>query len=137
MAFGSFEKGAQAPMNEINTTPLVDVMLVLLVVFILITPVVTHSVKVDLPDATSTPNQDKKETITLAINGNGEAFWNDEAVSDDELMRRLEAAGRIPDVELHIRADKEVKYERLATIMSAAQFNGVLKLGFVTEPVRQ
>ena len=137
MAFGSFDKGAQALNNEINTTPLVDVMLVLLVVFILITPVVTHSVKVDLPDASSSRNEEKPETVTLAIDATGAVFWNDTAVSDDELLNRLSAAGKIPNVELHIRADKEVKYQRLAEIMSAAQYHGVLKLGFVTEPVRQ
>ncbi len=137
MAFGGFEKGAQALNNEINTTPLVDVMLVLLVVFILITPVVTHSVKVDLPDASSSRNEDKPETVTLAIDVTGAVFWNDQAISDDELLARLSDAGKVPNVELHIRADKEVKYQRLAEIMSAAQYNGVLKLGFVTEPVRQ
>jgi len=137
MSFGGFEKGAQALNNEINTTPLVDVMLVLLVVFILITPVVTHSVKVDLPDATSTINNDKPETVTLAIDSTGALFWNDTAVSDDEFQTRISAAGKIPNVELHIRADKEVKYQRLADVMSAAQFHGVLKLGFVTSPVRQ
>ena len=137
MAFGSFDKGAQALNNEINTTPLVDVMLVLLVVFILITPVVTHSVKVDLPDASSSRNEEKPETVTLAIDATGAVFWNDTPVSDDELHNRLSAAGKIPNVELHIRADKDVKYQRLAEIMSAAQYHGVLKLGFVTEPVRQ
>lgn len=137
MAFGGFEKGAQALNSEINTTPLVDVMLVLLVVFILITPVVTHSVKVDLPDASSSRSEEKPETVTLAIDATGAVFWNDTAVSDDELLNRLSAAGKVPNVELHIRADKEVKYQRLAEIMSAAQYHGVLKLGFVTEPVRQ
>ncbi len=136
MAFGGFNQGAQAPMNEINTTPLVDVMLVLLIVFILITPVVTHSVKVDLPDASSSKSMEKPETITLALDGQGNAFWNDEPVNDDELLNRLSAAGKIPNVEMHIRADKEVKYDRLAKVMSAAQYNGVLKLGFVTEPSR-
>lgn len=135
MAFGSMGSGGKSLNSEINTTPLVDVMLVLLVVFILIAPVVTHRIKVNLPEVTTEKNQEKKETVTLAINGNGELFWNDAAISDDELLLRLSALGRDkPDTEFHIRADKTVTYERLAQVMAAAQNNGVIKLGFVTKP---
>jgi biopolymer transport protein ExbD len=134
MAFGSFDKGAGAPMAEINTTPLVDVMLVLLVVFIITAPLLTHAVKVDLPKAAASAHEEKPEAIRLAINAQGELFWNDQPVAQDDLPARFAAATQAnPQVELHLRADREARYDAVARAMAAAQGNGVAKIGFVTE----
>ncbi len=123
------------PMAEINTTPMVDVMLVLLVIFIITAPLLTHSIKIDLPQASSQPNQEKPDTVTLSINGEGKLFWNDVPFADSELASRLTAeAQKKPQPELRLRADKTTNYQQLAVVMSAAQNAGIEKLGFVTEP---
>ena len=123
------------PMAEINTTPMVDVMLVLLVIFIITAPLLTHAVKIDLPQASSQPNPEKPDTITLLINAEGKLFWNDAPFEEPELASRLAAeAQKQPQPELHLRADKTTSYQRLATVMSVAQNAGIEKLGFITEP---
>jgi len=134
MAFGSFDKGPGAPMAEINTTPLVDVMLVLLVVFIITAPLLTNSVKLDLPQAAAAEHQDKPEQIRLSIAADGGVFWNDQPVSREALAARFSAAVQAnPKVELNLRADKSVRYELVATTLAAAQQSGVSRIGFVTE----
>ena len=134
MAFRSFDKGPGAPMAEINTTPLVDVMLVLLVVFIITAPLLTQAVKVDLSKATASAHEDKPEAIRLAIKAEGQLFWNDQPVAESELPARFAAATQAnPLVELHLRADREARYDAVARAMAAAQGNGVAKIGFVTE----
>jgi biopolymer transport protein ExbD len=123
------------PMAEINTTPMVDVMLVLLVIFIVTAPLLTHAVKIDLPQAASQTNQEKPDTVTLSINAEGKLFWNDTPFADAELASRLTTeAQKTPQPELHLRADKTTNYQQLAMVMSAAQSVGIEKLGFVTEP---
>lgn len=123
------------PMAEINTTPMVDVMLVLLVIFIITAPLLTHSIKIDLPQASSQSNQEKPDTVTLSINGEGKLFWNDEPLADSELTSRLTTeAQKKNQPELRLRADKTTNYQQLAAVMSAAQTAGIEKLGFVTEP---
>ena len=123
------------PMAEINTTPMVDVMLVLLVIFIITAPLLTHAVKIDLPQASSQSNPEKPDTITLLINAEGKLFWNDAPFEEAELASRLATeAQKQPQPELHLRADKKTSYQQLATVMSAAQSAGIEKLGFVTEP---
>lgn len=136
MAFGGFnDNGHQAPMAEINVTPMVDVMLVLLVIFIITAPLFTHAVKLELPTASSAPAPDKPESITLSINAEGKLFWNNAAVSLDELGTRFAtAAQKKPQPELQLRADKSTRYEVIAQVMSAAQTNGITKIGFVTNP---
>ena len=136
MAFGSLDSGGSGqPMAEINTTPLVDVMLVLLVIFIITAPLFTHAVKLDLPSAQSAPAPEKPETVTLSINAAGEVFWNDAPVAQDDLpVRMAQAAQKQPQPELQLRADKSTRYEVIAQVMAAAQNNGLSKLGFVTEP---
>ena len=136
MAFGGFSDGPHArPMTEINTTPLVDVMLVLLIIFIITAPLLTHAVRIDLPKATSQPNPEKPETITLAIKASGEIFWNDAILPRDALASRfVEAAGRQPQPEVHLRADRGTTYDILAQVMAKAQTAGIQKLGFVTLP---
>lgn len=123
------------PMSEINTTPLVDVMLVLLVIFIITAPLLTHAVKIDLPQATSQPIEDKPEVISIAINDVGELFWNDMPLVEGELNQKLVlVADQKPQPELQIRADKATRYQVLAEVMADAQNAGVTKLGFVSEP---
>jgi biopolymer transport protein ExbD len=136
MAFGGFNDNShQAPMAEINVTPMVDVMLVLLVIFIITAPLFTHAVKLELPTAASAPAPDKPESITLSINAEGKLFWNNAAVSLDELGTRFAtAAQKKPQPELQLRADKSTRYEVIAQVMSAAQTNGMTKIGFVTNP---
>lgn len=123
------------PMSEINTTPLVDVMLVLLVIFIITAPLLTHAVKINLPQATSQPIEDKPEVISIAINEDAEIFWNDVLLVEGELKQKLiQVAGQVTQPELHIRADKGTRYQVLAEVMAEAQNAGVTKLGFVSEP---
>ena len=133
---GMFSSGGHsAPMAEINTTPLVDVMLVLLVIFIITAPLLTHAVKIDLPQATSQPLPEKPEIVDIAIDGAGKMYWNDAPMVEGELEHRLQkAAAAEPQPELHIRADKETRYQILAEVMAAAQNAGVEKLGFVSTP---
>ncbi|MDO9268252.1 MAG: biopolymer transporter ExbD [Methylobacter sp.] len=132
--FGSDNHHSQ-PMAEINTTPMVDVMLVLLVIFIITAPLLTHSIKIDLPQAGSQTNPEKPDTVTLSINAEGKLFWNDTAFEETDLASRLTAAAqKKPQPELHLRADKTTNYQQLAMVMSAAQNAGIEKLGFVTDP---
>jgi biopolymer transport protein ExbD len=132
--FGGDNRHTQ-PMAEINTTPMVDVMLVLLVIFIITAPLLTHSIKIDLPQAGSQANPEKPDIITLSINGEGKLFWNDAPLAEIELDSRLAAeAQKKPQPELHLRADKTTNYQQLAMVMSAAQTAGIEKLGFVTDP---
>lgn len=124
-----------APMSEINTTPLVDVMLVLLVIFIITAPLLTHAVKIDLPQATSQPSPEKPEVISVSIDGTGKMYWNDVPMVQGELKLKLQQiAKQEPQPELHIRADRETRYQILAEVMADAQNSGVTKLGFVSEP---
>jgi biopolymer transport protein ExbD len=127
-----------APMSEINTTPLVDVMLVLLVIFIITAPLLTHAVKIDLPQASSQPLPEKPEVISISINSEGKMYWNDAVIVPGELKIKLqEIAGKKPQPELNIRADKETRYQVLAEVMADAQNVGISKLGFVSEPARK
>lgn len=135
MAFGGGLDDDAEVMNEINMTPLVDVMLVLLIIFIITVPVLTHSVKVDLPRADNTPNELKPETINLAVTADGQIHWNESVVTMEELDARLAVeAAKQPQPEIHIRGDRTVDYEHVIKTMAAVQRSGILKLGFVTEP---
>jgi biopolymer transport protein ExbD len=135
MAFGGFnENRNQAPMSDINVTPMVDVMLVLLVIFIITAPLFTHAVKLDLPTAQSAPAPEKPETISLSINAEGTIFWNNDPIQQKDLAARMAAAAQQkPQPDLQLRADKSTRYETIAQVMSAAQSNGLSKLGFVTD----
>jgi len=134
MAFGT-QDDADDVMNEINMTPLVDVMLVLLIIFIITVPVMKHSVQVDLPRAANQPEEVKPETIRLSVTADGRYFWDGSEVTEEELFPRLQAeAAKEPQPDLHIRGDKAVRYEKVATAMAAAQRAGVRKIGFVTDP---
>ena len=137
MAFGGFSKsGDSAPMAEINMVPLIDVMLVLLVIFIITAPLLTHAVKVDLPKASSAPNV-THEKVQLAIRATGEVYWNGEHVEASQLLPRMSAAAKLDSQpELHLRADRTTPYEKVAQVMSVAAKAGLTKVGFVTEPER-
>jgi biopolymer transport protein ExbD len=136
MAFGTFDKGGgQAPMAEINMIPLIDVMLVLLVIFIITAPLLTHAVKVDLPKASSQVNQTKRDNVQLAIDRDGVVYWNGEVVGTAEWRKRMAAAAKVvPQTEIHLRADGEVAYRRVAQLMSDAAKSGLTRIGFVTDP---
>ena len=134
MSFGT-QDDADEVMNEINMTPLVDVMLVLLIIFIITVPVMKHAVNVDLPRAVNQPELITPETVRLSVAAEGDYFWNGAPIDDSELASRLQAeAAKEPQPELHINGDKAVRYERVAQAMAAAQRAGVRKIGFITEP---
>ncbi len=136
MAFGGgLEEGGDEVMSEINMTPLVDVMLVLLIIFIITVPVLTHSVKLDLPREYNVLNVVKPETVTLSVSSDGKIHWNESVVGDAALEARFRAAAaKQPQPEIQIRGDRKVDYEHVVKAMSMAQRAGILKLGFVTEP---
>jgi biopolymer transport protein ExbD len=135
MAFGGNLNDSDEVVSDINMVPLIDVMLVMLIIFIITVPVLTHSVKLDLPRADNTPNLIKPEAVNLSVTNDGGVYWNDEPVNDMQLVQRLEAAAsKTPQPEVFIRGDRKVEYERVAQVMAAVQRAGVLKLGFVTEP---
>ena len=136
MAFGGFSRESHAaPMAEINMIPLIDVMLVLLVIFIITAPLLTHAVKVDLPKASSSPNQTKPDNVQLAIDDVGTVYWNGVVLERQAWRERMEeAAAQRPQPEVHIRADGEVAYRRVAEVMSDAAKAGLTRIGFVTDP---
>ncbi|HKQ30099.1 MAG TPA: biopolymer transporter ExbD [Burkholderiales bacterium] len=135
MAFGGFDQNSSQPMSEINVTPLVDVMLVLLVIFIVTAPLFTHAVKVDLPQTVAKPAPQKPDTIVLAIDGEGRVFWNTQSVALTELSARLtQAAAKQPQPEIHLHADKATRYQALADVMAAVQNAGLQKIAFTTNP---
>jgi biopolymer transport protein ExbD len=136
MAIGSFNKRShQAPMSDMNMVPMVDVMLVLLVIFIITAPLLTHAVKVDLPKASSTANITKPDHIQFGIRKDRTLFWNGESVTLASLSDRFAVeAKKNPQPELHIRADRQAYYELLAQVMSSATKAGIIRIGFVTDP---
>ena len=136
MAMGHLTPGANtAPMTEINTTPLVDVMLVLLIIFIITAPLMTHSVKVDLPRASSTPTPEKPMTLQVFIDADNRVFVGSEAVDAADLEARFrDAVASDANAELQLKADRATRYERVAATMSAARRAGLGKIGFVTQP---
>ena len=134
MAFGT-QDNTDEVMNEINMTPLVDVMLVLLIIFIITIPVMKHAINVDLPRATNVPQDAKPQTVRLSVDAKGVYYWNDAQIADEQLPALLkEQAAKNPQPDVHIRGDKEVRYERVAQAMAAAQQAGLKKIGFITEP---
>jgi biopolymer transport protein ExbD len=131
--FGSGDHSA--PMNEINMIPLIDVMLVLLVIFIITAPLLTHAIKIDLPQASSQALPEKPEVVSISIDEAGHMYWNDAPMVQGELALRLQqAAMQEPQPELHIRADKQTRYQLLAEVMADAQNAGITKMGFVSTP---
>ena len=136
MSVGSDSGDDASVMATINTTPLVDVMLVLLIIFLITIPVITKTVPVDLPKAVNIPTQTKPENITIAVDKEGKIYWNDKAMPNREVLLGYikEAAVRVPQPEIHIRADKDARYEAVGRVMYAIQRGGIVKVGFLTEP---
>jgi biopolymer transport protein ExbD len=137
MAANQFRRyRSKPPLADMNVVPLVDVMLVLLVIFIVTAPLLTHAVKIDLPKASSSVNITKPEHIEFGIREGGDMFWNGEAVTLAELPQRFAAeAQKQPQPEVHIRADRRVYYESVARVMAAAATSGLVRIGFVSEPL--
>jgi biopolymer transport protein ExbD len=136
MAFASLESADDnAPLAEINMVPLIDVMLVLLIIFIVTAPLLTHAVRVDLPKAASVPTVTQPDHIEVTIDAGSRVHWNGEKIEPAQLAERLRVAGALPaPPELHIRAERTTPYEKIAQVMSEAARHGVTKIGFVTDP---
>ncbi len=136
MAFASFDgNNKPTPIAEINMVPFIDVMLVLLVIFIITAPLLTHAVKIDLPKASSSVNQTRPDKIEFAIDAQGTLYWNGEAIDKRTVITRFAEQGkRIPQPEIHLRADKDTRYQVLAEVMAEAAKAGLGKIGFISEP---
>jgi biopolymer transport protein ExbD len=128
----------EKPMSEINTTPLVDVMLVLLILFLITIPVITQSVKVDLPQAANIPTQTKPENINIAVDAEGNVFWNTAQLpSQEALLERIKQVAVLdPQPEIHVRGDRNTAYEHIGRVIVTCQRGGIQKVGFITEPDR-
>ena len=137
MAFGRLERNVgPRPMSDINMTPLIDVMLVLLVIFMITAPLMSSSLKLDLPKTEGAKPTDAGQYVTVAVNPKGQFYWGDDAVSAEQLKLRVrEAALRNPAMEVQLRADQSVPYGRIAELIGLVQDGGLTRLGFVTEGV--
>jgi biopolymer transport protein ExbD len=138
MAFGSFDrKSSSQPMAEINMVPLIDVALVLLVIFIVTAPLLTHAVKLDLPKATSNADIQKPEKVEFAIDAQGALYWNGERLTREDAQARFADAGqKRPQPEIYLRADQSVPYRYVAEMLADASKAGLGKIAFVSEPAR-
>ena len=133
MSSGTGESGGV--MAEINVTPLVDVMLVLLIIFMITAPLMAHKVQIELPEATAIPNIQEPSTITMAVKTTGEIYWNDEPVTKEWIMSQLRVeARRQPQPELQVRADRTAEYGELMKLVAVAKNSGMKKVGFITTP---
>jgi len=136
MSVGSDSGDDDAVLSEINTTPLVDVMLVLLIIFLVTSPVVLKLQKIDLPKELNQPIQPKPENVNIVVNKDGDIYWNQKKMADtNELFDFLkEQAVKVPQPEVHVRGDKEARYESIGKVIYTTQRAGIQKVGFITEP---
>ncbi|MBW9107895.1 ExbD/TolR family protein [Paraburkholderia phenoliruptrix] len=148
MAFGGLDKKqTAAPMAEINMTPLIDVMLVLLVIFIITAPLFTHAIRLDLPKVAAAPARETPQTISLSIDAAGKLYWNGSAITLEQMRARFAQAGKEAEStqageadnaaaqpEIHLHAERNTRYEVIAQVMGAAQQAGLERIGFVTDP---
>jgi len=136
MAFGGLEKKqTAAPMAEINMTPLIDVMLVLLVIFIITAPLFSHAIRLDLPRVAAAPARQTPQTIALSIDATGRLYWNSQPITLAQMRERFTEAGKQADQpEIQLRAERSTRYEVIAQVMGAAQQAGLERIGFVTDP---
>src|ERR1700744_4685955 len=136
MAFGGLEKKqTAAPMAEINMTPLIDVMLVLLVIFTITAPLFTHAIRLDLPKVAAAPARQTPQTIALSIDAAGRLYWNSQPITLAQMRARFTEAGKQSDQpEIQLRAERSTRYEVIAQVMGAAQQAGLERIGFVTDP---
>ena len=130
------EEGEQEVMAAINTTPLVDVMLVLLIIFLITIPVVIQQVPMELPKERNLPTQTKPENIVIAVNKDGDVFWGMEYLKDSKALfdKLKKVAVQVPQPEVHIRADENARYESVGRVVATCQRASILKIGFITEP---
>ncbi|MDR3158545.1 MAG: biopolymer transporter ExbD [Zoogloeaceae bacterium] len=129
--------GTSSPLSEINMIPLIDVMLVLLIVFIVAAPLLTHAVKIDLPRVSSAPLDARTENVQIAVKADGSIYWNGEAVREEALALRMEtAARRTPQPEIHLEADAQTRYALIARVMALSAKSGLGRIGFVSAPER-
>jgi biopolymer transport protein ExbD len=138
MAFTSFDSSRRSagPVTDINMVPLIDVLLVLLVIFIVSAPLLTHAVRIDLPKTRAVPQQSAHVALNLSIDAQGALFWNGQPVSREQATERFtEAAAKRPQPELHLRADQNVAYRHVALTLADASHAGLTRLGFVSEPL--
>ena len=127
--------GEDEAMSNINTTPLVDVMLVLLIIFLITIPVITQTVKLDLPNVANQTSITKPDDITVAVDKDGQIYWNIRPITADELLDRLKVeAVKIPQPEVHIQGDREVRFEFIGKVMVMCQRSGIAKVGFISQP---
>jgi len=137
MAFGSLDSAnSMAPMSEINTTPLVDVMLVLLIIFLITIPVVTSSIAVNLPREQNQKRDGQQENVIVTVDAQGATYWFDTRLPDNAALTELLAkiAAMQPQPELHIRGDVRADYEAVGRVVLSAQQAGIARIGFLTEP---
>ena len=130
------DAGDERNMSEINPTPLVDVMLVLLIVFMITIPVITQTVPVELPKVRNEATKTKPENINVSVNKDGQVFWNQSLIPDNAtLLERFDSVARMqPQPEVHVRADQQTQYQHVGRVIVDAQRKGILKVGFITEP---
>jgi biopolymer transport protein TolR len=136
MAFGRLERRSEAPpMSEINVTPLVDVMLVLLVIFMLTAPLLTSAIRLDLPQAEGLQSGDAPQSVTVALDAKGQLFFNDKPVDAPTLAKQFEAiARRSRETEVQLRVDEAIPYGQVVALMGTAQKAGLSRIGFVAQP---
>jgi biopolymer transport protein ExbD len=133
MSFGGFNKQSNAPMSEMNTTPLVDVMLVLLIIFIITAPLITNSVNINLPSSKSAATPQKPNVVNVGIDEKEKLFWNGKEINEDQLALMLEdAVKNNPNTELRLQADRNTRYEKITDVMTKADKAGINKMGFAT-----
>ncbi len=138
MSIQSGDDDEQGVMSAINTTPLVDVMLVLLIIFLITVPVITQTVPVELPNVANAPTKTAPENITIAVDRRGQIYWNAALLRDnDQLLERIKSvATQVPQPEVHIRGDRNVRYEYVGRVIMLVQRGGIAKVGFISEPDR-
>jgi biopolymer transport protein ExbD len=135
MSVGSSEGDEDEVNSTINTTPLVDVMLVLLIIFLITIPVVVKTVPLKLPEISNEATKTKPENIIIAVTADGKLHWNETAITQTELYERMQAAAlKTPQPEVHIRGDRAARYEHIGRVVATAGRSGILKVGFITDP---
>jgi biopolymer transport protein ExbD len=136
MSVGSPDEEEGAAISEINTTPLVDIMLVLLIIFLITVPVIQKMANVEIPKAVNIPTQTKPENITISIDKKGQIFWNAGVMADKQVFfqRIVAEARKVPQPEFHIRGDREARWEGVGRVIFNLQRGGIVKVGFITEP---
>jgi len=138
MSVGASEDGEAGSIAEINTTPLVDIMLVLLIIFLITVPVIKKMANVEIPKAVNIPTQTKPENITILVDAQGDVYWNASAMRDRQVLFQhiVAEARKVPQPEFHIRGDKNARYEAVGRVINSLQRGGIVKVGFITEPDR-